>query len=52
MQSHPHTMEIPDSCLVIEMFMEFKKLVFFSIHFISTIFTCLFNFNLFCLDKF
>jgi hypothetical protein len=52
MQSHPHTLEIPDSCLLIEMFMEFRKLGFFSIRFISTIFTCLFNFNLFYLDSF
>jgi hypothetical protein len=29
-----------------------KSLVFFSIHFISIIFTCLFNINLFCLDNF
>jgi hypothetical protein len=42
----------PDSCLLIEMFMEFRKLGCFSIHFISTSFTCLFNFNLFCLDNF
>jgi hypothetical protein len=43
MQSHPRTLEIPDSCLLIEMFMEFRKLGFFSICFTSTIFTCLFN---------
>jgi hypothetical protein len=28
MQSHPHTLEIPGSCLVIAMFMELRKVVF------------------------
>jgi hypothetical protein len=28
MQSQPHTLEIPDFCLVIEMFMDFRKFGF------------------------
>jgi hypothetical protein len=28
MQSHPHTIDVQDSCLVIEMFMDFRKFAF------------------------
>jgi hypothetical protein len=48
MQSHPHTLDIPDSCLLIEMFMEFRKLVFFQYPFYFNNF----YFNLLCLDSF
>jgi hypothetical protein len=49
-QSHPHTLEIQDFCLVIEMFMDFRKFSFLQYPFYLNNFYS-FNFNLFCLDN-